>query len=105
MKIHEFGDKNQPVILLLPGTMCYWKGNFGGVIDNLSKDFRGAVVAYTGFDETDTENYQSVTDEVEKIEKPKSSVIVYSEEYNAEVSKCIGFTDGIVNWYEETFSN
>lgn len=69
MKIHEFGDNNKPVILLLPGTMCYWKGNFGAVIDNLSKDFMVAVVAYTGFDETDTENYQSVMDEVEKIEQ------------------------------------
>lgn len=69
MKIHEFGDKSDPVILLLPGTMCYWKGNFGGVIDNLSKDFLVAAVSYTGFDETDTENYHSVTDEVKKIEQ------------------------------------
>ena len=69
MKIHEFGDKNKPVILLLPGTMCYWKGNFGGVIDNLSKDFFVAVVSYTGFDETDTENYHSVMDDVQKIEQ------------------------------------
>lgn len=69
MKIHEFGDKQKSIILLLPGTMCYWKGNFGRVIDNLAKDFRVAVVAYTGFDETDTENYQSVMNEVEKIEQ------------------------------------
>lgn len=68
MKIHEFGDRKNPVILLLPGTMCYWKGNFGGVIDNLAKDFFVAVVAYTGFDETDVESYRSVTDETEKIE-------------------------------------
>lgn len=88
MKIHEFGDKNQPVILLLPGTMCYWKGNFGGVIDNLSKDFRVAVVAYTGFDETDTENYQSVTDEVEKIEK------YISEHYNGTITAAYGCSLG-----------
>lgn len=69
MKIHEFGDDQKPVILLLPGTMCYWKGNFGGVIDTLSKDFLVAVVSYTGFDETDTENYRSVMDEVIKIEQ------------------------------------
>lgn len=68
MKIHEFGDKTNPVLLLLPGTMCYWKGNFGGVIDVLSKDFLVAVVAYTGFDETDKESYVSVMDEVERIE-------------------------------------
>ena len=69
MKVHEFGEKTNPVILLLPGTMCYWKGNFGNVIDNLAKNFLVAVVAYTGFDEADTENYSSVTDELEKIER------------------------------------
>lgn len=69
MKIHEFGSKSNPVILLLPGTMCYWKGNFDNVIDNLSQDFLVAAVAYTGFDESDTESYVSVTDELEKIEQ------------------------------------
>lgn len=68
MKIHEFGDKSNPVILLLPGTMCYWKGNFGGVINELSRDFLVATVAYTGFDENDTESYTSVTDELNRIE-------------------------------------
>ena len=53
MTIHEFGDPSKPVILLLPGTMCYWKGNFGGVIDELSKDFHVAAASYTGFDESD----------------------------------------------------
>lgn len=69
MKIHEFGDNHKPVILLFPGTMCYWKGNFGGVIDTLSKDFLVAVVSYTGFDETDTENFHSVMEDVKKIEQ------------------------------------
>lgn len=69
MKVHEFGSKSNPVILLLPGTMCYWKGNFDNVIDNLSQDFLVAAVAYTGFDESDTESYVSVTDELEKIEQ------------------------------------
>lgn len=69
MKVHEFGSKSNPVILLLPGTMCFWKGNFDNVIDNLSQDFLVAAVAYTGFDETDTESYVSVTDELEKIEQ------------------------------------
>ncbi|MCR4749316.1 MAG: alpha/beta hydrolase [Lachnospiraceae bacterium] len=68
MTIHEFGNKENPVILLLPGTMCYWKGNFDGVIENLSKDFLVGVVAYTGFDENDKEDYQSVSDELNRIE-------------------------------------
>lgn len=69
MTVHEFGDRKNPVILLLPGTMCYWKGNFGGVIEELSQKFFVAAVAYTGFDENDTESYVSVEDELEKIEK------------------------------------
>ena len=69
MKVYEFGDKNKPVIMLLPGTMCYRKGNFGGVIAGLSEDFLVAAVSYTGFDENDSEDYNSVIDETEKIER------------------------------------
>ena len=29
MKIYPFGDEDAPVLLLLPGTCCHWKGNFG----------------------------------------------------------------------------
>ena len=39
MTVHEFGDIKNPVLMLFPGTMCYWRGNFGGVIDELSKSF------------------------------------------------------------------
>ena len=45
MKVHEFGDKRNPVIMLFPGTMCYWRGNFDNVIDKLSKKFYVAAVA------------------------------------------------------------
>lgn len=69
MTIHEFGDKSNPVIMLLPGTMCYWKGNFGNVIDKLSRKFFVSAVAYTGFDDNDPESYISVEDELNKIEK------------------------------------
>ena len=68
MTIHEFGDKNNPVIMLFPGTMCYWRGNFGGVIDTLAEKFLVAAVAYTGFDEGDAENYTCMEAELEKIE-------------------------------------
>ena len=36
MKVYSFGAENAPVILLLPGTCCHWKGNFGRVIPLLS---------------------------------------------------------------------
>lgn len=68
MNVHEFGDKSHPVIMLFPGTMCYWKGSFGNVIETLSEKFTVAVVAYTGFDDGDTESYRSVEDELKKIE-------------------------------------
>ena len=32
MKAYAFGDKSKPVILLFPGTCCYWKTNFGHAI-------------------------------------------------------------------------
>lgn len=88
MKVHEFGDNKKPVFLLLPGTMCYWKGNFGGVIENLSKDFLVAVVAYTGFDETDTEDYSSAADETEKIEQ------YVAKHYNGEILAAYGCSLG-----------
>ena len=57
MRVYEFGNKENPDFLLLPGSICYWKGNFGKVIENLARDFYVTAVAYTGFDEADTENY------------------------------------------------
>lgn len=51
MKIHEFGNEGTPVILLLPGTCCYWKANFGNVAERLAENFRVGIVAYSGFDE------------------------------------------------------
>ena len=68
MRIHELGKAGNSVILLLPGTMCFWRGNFGSVIDELAQDFLVAVVAYTGFDEAADESYVSVMDEVKRIE-------------------------------------
>ena len=52
MKVYAFGEENAPVILLLPGTCCHWKGNFGHVIPLLSDEYRVLCVSYDGFDET-----------------------------------------------------
>ena len=38
MKIYAFGKEDAPVILLLPGTCCQWKGNFLHVIPLLEAD-------------------------------------------------------------------
>lgn len=32
MKAYTFGNKNNPAIMLLPGTCCHWNGNFEKVI-------------------------------------------------------------------------
>ena len=46
MKVYSFGAENAPVILLLPGTCCHWKGNFGRVIPLLSDRYRVLCVSY-----------------------------------------------------------
>ena len=45
MKIYEFVDKNKPNIMLFPGTCCYWKTNFGHVLDGLQEHFHTLVVS------------------------------------------------------------
>ncbi len=68
MKIYTFGKEDAPVILLLPGTCCHWKGNFGHVIPLLETDFRVLCVSYDGFDETERTAFPTMTEEAEKIE-------------------------------------
>lgn len=88
MNVHEFGEKGNPVIMLFPGTMCYWKGNFDLVIEKLSKKFLVSVVAYTGFDDTDTESYTTVEEELEKIER------FVNENYNGRICAAYGCSLG-----------
>ena len=68
MKVYEFGDKSKPGIMLFPGTCCYWKSNFGHVLENLQKLFYTMVVSYSGFDETENTTFISELDEVKKVE-------------------------------------
>lgn len=69
MKFYHFGDKSSPVILLLPGTCCYWKLNFGEVIPLLETDFHVVCVSYDGFDETEHTVFRDMLTETEKIEQ------------------------------------
>ena len=43
MKVYEFGEQGKPVLMLLPGTGCYWRSNFGKVIEPLAGDIPGGV--------------------------------------------------------------
>ena len=69
MRVYSFGDENAPVIMLLPGTCCHWKGNFGHVIPLLERDFRVLCVSYDGFDETERTEFPTMLEETAKIEE------------------------------------
>ena len=60
MKIYHFGAEDAPVLLLLPGTCCHWKSNFGAVIPLLADSFRVLCVSYDGFDETEQTEFPTV---------------------------------------------
>lgn len=68
MKFYEFGNLNNPVIMLLPGTCCHWKNNFDHVIDLLTESFYVLCVSYDGFDETEQTEFLDMITETEKIE-------------------------------------
>ena len=88
MKIHEFGEQGNPVLLLLPGTCCFWKGTFGHVIEELSKDFLVGAVAYSGFDEESDDEFDTVLLETERIE------IYVGEHYNNQICAVYGSSLG-----------
>ena len=68
MKFYTFGSQEKPVILLLPGTCCHWKLNFGEVIPLLEQHFHVVCVSYDGFDETEDTIFPDMLTETEKIE-------------------------------------
>ncbi len=68
MKVYAFGNETMPVILLLPGTCCHWKSNFGHVIPLLQTNYRVLCVSYDGFDETESTEFPTMIEETEKIE-------------------------------------
>ncbi len=68
MKFYSSGDEKRPVILLLPGTCCHWKRNFGHVVALLEQDFHVVCVSYDGFDETEHTVFPDMLTETAKIE-------------------------------------
>ena len=69
MKIYHFGAEDAPVLLLLPGTCCHWKSNFGAVIPLLADSFRVLCVSYVGFDETEQTEFPTMLEALNKDEK------------------------------------
>ena len=68
MKVYTFGEEQAPVIMLLPGTCCHWKGNFGHIIPLLADEYRVLCVSYDGFDENEHTEFSTMREETEKIE-------------------------------------
>ena len=68
MKVYPFGSEDAPAILLLPGTCCHWKGNFGHVIPLLAANYHVLCVSYDGFDETEHAEFPTMLEETAKIE-------------------------------------
>ena len=68
MKVYSFGRKENPAILLLPGTCCHWKSNFQHVIPLLEDTYHVLCVSYDGFDETERTEFPGMIQETKKIE-------------------------------------
>ena len=68
MKIYSFGPADRPAIVLLPGTCCHWRSNFGRVIPLLQPELRVLCVSYDGFDETERTEFPTMIEETEKLE-------------------------------------
>lgn len=54
--------------MLLPGTCCHWKLNFGEVIPLLEDEFHVICVSYDGFDETEHNVFSDMKHQTIKIE-------------------------------------
>lgn len=68
MKVYSFGEEGRPSFLLLPGTCCHWKGNFGRVLPLLQENYRVHCINYDGFDETEPTEFSTMEEETAKIE-------------------------------------
>ena len=55
--------------MLLPGTFCHWRGNFGQVIPLLENELHVLCVSYDGFDETENTEFPTMLEETEKLEQ------------------------------------
>lgn len=68
MKFYTFGKREKPAILLLPGTCCHWKRNFGTVIPMLERHYCVVCASYDGFDETEDSVFPDMLTETAKME-------------------------------------
>ena len=88
MKFYTFGNINSPSILLLPGTCCHWKLNFGEVIGLLEQNFHVICASYDGFDETEDSLFSDMLTQTRKIEA------YIQQHYNAHICAAYGCSLG-----------
>lgn len=87
MKFYTSGNKENPTILLIPGTCCHWT-LFQDVIPLLEKHFYTVTVSFDGFDETENTIYPTMTEETEKIET------YVQQEFAGRIDCCYGCSLG-----------
>ncbi|WP_160670225.1 alpha/beta hydrolase [Clostridium sp. C8-1-8] len=68
MKFYEFGDKNNPSLFLIHGTASHWQLSFGQAIEGLIDQYYVVCVAITGYDDNDSTELISISEEVDKLE-------------------------------------
>ena len=68
MQFDEMGKPDGKTLMLLPGTACDYRTNFGNVLDTLAAKYHLICVNYDGFDGSDTvfPDMLTVTEKIER---------------------------------------
>lgn len=107
MKVYSFGDEKAPAVMLLPGTCCHWKSNFGHVIPPLAVDYRVLCVSYDDVPSDDDfvaaletrERYAAVVSAIKRMNEKYSTVMYYRycrEMSIAEIAALTGISEKAV---------
>lgn len=61
MKVYEFGNIENPKLLMFHGMACTWKKSFGRVIEKLKEHFYLIIPAYDGHNPDENKDFTSIT--------------------------------------------
>lgn len=68
MKVYEFGNIENPKLLMLHGMACTWKQNFGQVIEKLKEQFYLIIPAYDGHNPDENKDFTSIAQTASEID-------------------------------------
>ena len=68
MMIYEFGNIENPKLLLFHGMACTWKQNFGQVIEKLKDHFYLIIPAYDGHNPNENKDFISIKHTADEID-------------------------------------